>query len=265
MSKQPISRRSFLAISTMTAAAMVLDWHSISAHAAKMGPKSEYPTVVIGAGLGGLVCGAYLAKQGIPVTVVEQHSVPGGYATTFDRAEGKFTFEVSLHGTSIRDNGAARILKDIDVLDKLELAELPEVYRLKSPNLDITVPQRNPEAYIELLSGYFPEEADGIRGFVKEMLGIADEVDLLSRNQGKFLKLLFPLQYRKMWNVRNKTLANLMGEYVKNPELQSTLAGLWGYYGLPPSKLSAFYYANATGGYLKKWFLLHKKSFSRPQ
>ena len=235
----------------MTAAAMVLDWNSISAYAAKMGPKSEYPTVVIGAGLGGLVCSAYLAKQGIPVTVVEQHSVPGGYATSFDRAEGKFTFEVSLHGTSIHDNGAARILKDINVLDKLELAELPEVYRFKSPNLDFTVPQKNPDAYIQDLSRHFPEEADGIQGFVKEMLGIADEVDLLSRNRGKFLKLLFPLQYRKMWNVRNKTLANLMSEYVKNPELQSTLAGLWGYYGLPPSKLSAFYYANATGGYLK--------------
>ena len=29
------------------------------------------------------------------------------------------------------------------------------------------------------------------------------------------------------------------------------LAALWGYYGLPPSQLSGFYYANATGGYLK--------------
>ncbi len=251
MSKQPISRRSFLAISAMTAGAIALDWKNISAYAAKMGPKGDYPTVVIGAGLGGLVCGAYLAKTGIPVTVIEQHSVPGGYATSFDRAEGKFSFEVSLHGTSIRDNGAARILRDIDVLQDLELAELPEVYRLKTPNLDIRVPQKNPEAYIQLLSRHFPEEANGIRGFVEEMLGIADEVDILSRNQGKFLKLLFPLQYRKMWNVRNKTLADLMNEYVKNPELKSTLAGLWGYYGLPPSKLSGFYYANATGGYLK--------------
>ena len=260
MSSKPISRRSFLAISTMSAAARVLDLNMIAAHAAKMGPKKDYPTVVIGAGLGGLVCGAYLAKQGIPVTVVEQHSVPGGYATSFDRAEGKFSFEVSLHGTSIHDNGPARILRDIDVLQDIELAELPEVYRLKTPNLDISVPQKDPEAYIQLLSRHFPQEADGIRGFVEEMLGIADEVDILSRNQGKFLKLLFPLRYRKMWNVRNKTLADLVNEYVKNPELKSVLAGLWGYYGLPPSKLSGFYYANATGGYLKNgsYYIKHR-------
>jgi prolycopene isomerase len=251
MFKKPVSRRSFLTISAMTAAAVALDWSNTSAYAAKMAPPKEYPTVIIGAGLGGLVCGAYLAKQGIPVTVVEQHSIPGGYATSFDRAAGKFSFEVSLHGTSIHNNGAARILKDIDVLDKLELAELPEVYRLKTPDVDITVPQKNPDAYIQTLTQHFPDEGEGIRGFVEEMLGIADEVDRLSRNKGKFFKPIFPLQYRKMWNVRNKTLADLVGNYVKNPELQNILAGLWGYYGLPPSRLSGFYYANATGGYLK--------------
>jgi all-trans-retinol 13,14-reductase len=252
MAIKPISRRSFLTISAMTAAAVALDWKSISAYAAKMGPKSEYPTVVIGAGLGGLVCAAYLAKQGIPVTIVEQHSIPGGYATSFDRAGGKFTFEVSLHGTSIHNNGAARILQDIDVLDKIELVEIPEVYRLKTPTLDITVPQKNPQAYIQLLSRYFPDESQGIRGFVEEMLGIAGEVDTLSRNKGKFFKLLFPIQYSKMWNVRNKTLADFINDYVKNPELQNVLSALWGYYGLPPSRLSGFYYANATGGYLKE-------------
>ena len=111
MFNKSLSRRSFLAISTMTAASLALDWRKISAYAAKMEPKSDYPTVVIGAGLGGLVCAAYLAKQGVPVTVVEQHSIPGGYATSFERAGGKFTFEVSLHGTSINSNAPARILR----------------------------------------------------------------------------------------------------------------------------------------------------------
>jgi prolycopene isomerase len=234
----------------MTAASFALDWGKISAYASNMGPKNDYPTVVIGAGLGGLICGAYLAKQGIPITVVEQHSIPGGYATSFDRAEGKFTFEVSLHGTSIRNNGAERILKEIGVLEKIKLVELPEIYRLKTPKLDISVPQKDPETYIRILSGHFPSEAEGIRGFVMEMIGIADEVDQYSR-KGVFLKLFFPLQYRKMWNVRNKSLADLMQDYVKDPELQDVLAGLWGYYGLPPSRLSGFYYANATGGYLR--------------
>ena len=246
-----ISRRSFLAISAITAASLALDWKKISAYAAKMGPKKEYPTVIIGAGLGGLCCGAYLTKQGIPVTVVEQHDIPGGYATTFDRAGGKFTFEVSLHGTSINNNAPARILKDVGVLDRLQLVELPEVYRLKAPNLDISVPQRDPEAYIRLLAKHFPSEKDGIRGFLQEMIGLAEEVNRFHLKKGKIFKLLFPIQYRKMWNVRNKTLADLMNDYVKDPDLQNVFASLWSYYGLPPSKLSGFYYANAIGDFLK--------------
>ena len=251
MFNKAISRRSFLTVSALTAVVLTLDWKKINAYAARINPKENFPVVVIGAGLGGLCCGAYLARQGIPVTVVEQHSVPGGYASSFDRGAGKYTFEVSLHGTSINKNAPARILNDIGVLDKIELAELPEVYRLKTPGLDISVSQKDPEAYIRLLSRHFPAEADGIRGFVQEMLAIAEEVEKLHKKRGKFFKPLFPIQYRKMWNVRHKTLADLMADHVKDPELQNVLSALWGYYGLPPSLLSGFYYANATGGYLK--------------
>ncbi|MBW1819981.1 MAG: NAD(P)/FAD-dependent oxidoreductase [Deltaproteobacteria bacterium] len=210
MLKKTLTRRSFLTVSAMTAATLALDWKKISAYAAKMGPLEKYPTVVIGAGLGGLTCAAYLARQGIPVTLLEQHEIPGGYATSFDRAGGKFTFEVSLHGTSIHDNAPARILSEVGVLDKLQLVELPEVYRLKTPDMEIPVPQRNPEGYIRLA-----------------------------------------LQYPKMWKVRNMTLADLLDRHVQNEKLKETLSALWGYYGLPPSKLSGFYYATATGGYLK--------------
>ena len=151
MADQKLSRRSFLTISAMTAAACTLDWRRFTAMAARIGPKGDYPAVVIGAGLGGLTGAAYLAKAGFPVTVVEQHSIPGGYATSFDRAAGKFTFDVSLHGTAINNNGAARLLD----------------------------------------------------------------------------------------------------EHVSGGAVKNALSALWGYYGLPPSKLSAFYYANATGGYLR--------------
>ncbi len=247
-----LSRRSFMAVSAMTAAAVALDWKKISAHAAKMGPSHAYPTVVIGAGLGGLTCAAYLARQGLPVTVLERHHVPGGYATAFSRAGGKFTFEVSLHGTSIHQNAAARILSEVGVLDKLQLVELPEVYRIRAPRGDIAVPQRDPEAYIRLLADRFPGEAAGIRGFVEEMLAVYDETDALHRRKGKFFKPLFPLQYPRMWGVRNLTLADLLARHVRDEALKGILAAQWGYYGLPPSKLSAFYYATATGGYLRK-------------
>ena len=251
MINKRISRRSFLTISAMTAASFVLDWKKIVAYAAGMGPKGNYPTVIIGAGLGGLCCGAYLSRFGIPVTVVERHHIPGGYATSFDRAGGKFTFEVSHEGTSIHNNAAAQILKELGVLEKLQLVELPELLKIKGADFEIAVPQRDPEALIGLLSKHFPEEKEGIRGIVQEMIGIVEESQKLTQQKGRISRTDFPTQYPKMWNVRNKTLAELLGSFVKNPSLQNALSAQWGFYGLPPSKLSGFYYAIAFGEYLR--------------
>jgi prolycopene isomerase len=244
-----ISRRAFMTVTAMTVGSMVLDMSKIKAHAARMGSGKDRPVVVIGAGLGGLCCGAYLAREGIPVTVVEQHHLPGGYASAFDR--GRFTFEVSLHGTAINGTSTARTLRNLGVLDKIDLVRLPDIYRLQAPGMSLSVPQQDPEAYVSILSRHFPGETDGIRSVVNEMVSLSEEVERYIQNRGISLKILFPIRYPRMWAIRNKTLAQFLGEHVKNPDLQDVLASLWGYYGLPPSKLSAFYYANATGGYLR--------------
>ena len=43
---------------------------------------------IIGAGLGGLTSGALLTKDGHKVTLLEQHNIVGGCATTFKRKGG---------------------------------------------------------------------------------------------------------------------------------------------------------------------------------
>lgn len=207
--------------------------------------------VVIGAGLGGLCCGALLARHGVPVTIIEQHSKPGGYATSFGRGDGEFVFEVSLHGTSINGNQTARILDDLGVLQKIDLVPLPEVYRLRSPDLDLSVPQRDPDAYIDLLTKHFPDEEVGIRGFVENMVGVADEADRFERTKVSLDMRMFPVEFPMMWDIRDKTLADLLDEYLAEPSLKEALSSLWSYFGLPPSKLSAFCYAGRTGDYLK--------------
>jgi phytoene dehydrogenase-like protein len=56
----------------------------------------KYDIIIVGAGLGGLTAGAKLTREGKKVLVIEQHSKPGGCATTFRR--GDFTMEVGLSG-----------------------------------------------------------------------------------------------------------------------------------------------------------------------
>ena len=57
--------------------------------------EKNYDAVVIGAGNGGLVAAARLAKEGKKTLLIERHNLPGGFATSFVR--GRFEFEASLH------------------------------------------------------------------------------------------------------------------------------------------------------------------------
>jgi prolycopene isomerase len=46
----------------------------------------HYDAVIVGAGIGGLTCGALLAKEGANVLIVERHTKPGGYVTAYHRS-----------------------------------------------------------------------------------------------------------------------------------------------------------------------------------
>jgi prolycopene isomerase len=250
MLTQKLSRRSFLALSAATAAQFALDGKKLKAYAAKVGPKEDHPVVIIGAGLGGLCCAAYLAREGFPVTVVEKRDIPGGYASAFDRADGKFTFDVSLHGMAASNNAAARILADLGALEKVQLVPLPEIYLLQTGGESMSIPQKDPEAYIEMLAKYFPKEKHGIRRLVQEVIVTADEADTLHQ-KGMCAELLFPFKYPHLTKVLKVTLDDLMAANIKEPALKNILASWWDFHGLPPSKVSGMYYAVAKGDALK--------------
>jgi prolycopene isomerase len=246
-----ISRRDFVKLAATATAALSIDWSSLEALAAKIEPKQDFPAVVIGGGLGGLSAAAHLAKNGFPVTLVEQHDRPGGYATAFDRKGGKYSFEVSLHATAGANGGLKQSLEGAGVLEKVQTVELPELCRIITPEHDMIWPQRNPDAIIEQLIQIFPGETAGLQGFFKEILGIMDEALKPFDIDSLWDKIRFPFTHKNMWAIRNMTLAEVLDKYVKDPKLRSILAVYWPYYGLPPSKLSGFYYAIATAAYIR--------------
>ncbi|MGF1523663.1 MAG: phytoene desaturase family protein [Leptolyngbyaceae cyanobacterium] len=53
--------------------------------------------VVIGSGIGGLSCGALLARYGLDVVVCESHTIPGGAAHGFERSSFRFDSGPSLY------------------------------------------------------------------------------------------------------------------------------------------------------------------------
>lgn len=245
-----ISRRDFMKMAAAVAAGLTAQWSGLKGLAAGIESKGDLPVVVIGAGLGGLSAAALLARGGFPVTVVEQHEKAGGYATSFDRAAGKFTFDVSLHATSGTGSRLRPILEGTGILDRIETVELPELCRIITPDHDLIWPN-NADAVIERMVRLFPDEAEGIRGFFGHMLGILDEAMVPFDHDSPQDKMAFPLTHKRMWAVRNKTLADILHDYVRDSKARGLLSIYWGYYGLPPSRLSGFYYSIATASYLR--------------
>jgi len=253
MQNRTISRRNFLKIAAGTTAALAVDWSHINALSGKGSvPKKKYPVVVIGGGLGGLSAAAIFARGGFPVTLIEQHDRPGGYATSFERAGGKFTFDVSLHATSGVSGGPMKqLFEEAGILDKVDMVDLPDLCRIITPDHDLMWPQRNPGAIIEQLCQIFPGQSEGIRGFFAEILGVLEEAMKPFDRDSWWDRITFPITHRRMWAIRNKTLADLLDEYVQDAKARSLLSTFWGYYGLPPSKLSGFLYAIATAAYIQ--------------
>lgn len=198
--------------------------------------------VVIGAGLGGLCCAVELARQGFEVAVLEQHDKPGGYAHGFQRKG--YRFDASLHHLGGLDKGAMGrgLLKELGVLDKLDLQRRDQLLRVELPDLDLTLPN-NPAALLRALGDRFPHQRAGLRG-------LFEALRLLKRHvTGPFVDPNFdvPVQERLSTQWADRTIGELVGEHIDDPQLAAVLTAPWTYIGLPPSQAAASFGACVLG------------------
>ncbi len=246
-----IPRRDFLKTLLAGIPAFALDWDSFPLKTSQEAQKGGYDAVIIGAGLGGLSCAAAFARQGFKPLVLEQHRVPGGYATTFKRPGG-FVFDVSLHSTSVGErNGVLNLIPGFPEIEDVEFVPHKTLYRAIFPKHDIRVPHKDVAGYVNTLQKHFPDEAPNIAALFQDMQGYVDDLDRYSQAGGKVDMSRFPKDFPTLFKNFNRTWGAMMSEHIKDPKLQAIVSALWGYYGLPPSQLASLYYAMPTIGYLK--------------
>jgi Phytoene dehydrogenase and related proteins len=73
--------------------------------------------LIVGAGISGLVCGTYLAKNGFDVEIYESHSIAGGECTGWER--GGFYFDNCIDWLVGSKEGSPmnRLWRDVGALD----------------------------------------------------------------------------------------------------------------------------------------------------
>lgn len=234
----------------------------------------KYDVIIIGGGLGGLTAGSKLAREGKKVLLIEQHTVPGGYATTFRRKD--FLVEAGLHEMDGLDPADAKlpILKELGVLEHLDFVRVPEFYRFKSSRTDMVIPDDTDEA-VKVLVAAFPEEKTGIQTFFRTIHAISREIGRLPSEKwkAKLLMPFFPLLYPHLAVAASKASAvlfplfallhpNLLfGRYatagdfvdsiIRNEELKLVLLANFPYYHDDPYALSLIYFSAAQSSYYR--------------
>lgn len=178
----------------------------------------DYDAVIIGAGIGGLVCGCYLAKAGLRTLIVEKNASAGGYCTSFTR--NGYRFDACVHFLStLREKGKFHtILGNLGVLDKIKIVKQDPSDIIITPDYKIKL-FKNIDQTIAEFQKYFPDEKDGI---------------------AKFCNYIVSTPAMALEQLRSKTLKELLDSYFSDNSLKTIFSILiLALAGFPAHKISA--------------------------
>ncbi|OQA95308.1 MAG: hypothetical protein BWY22_02195 [Bacteroidetes bacterium ADurb.Bin217] len=139
----------------------------------------KYDVVIIGSGLGGLVCGYILSKFGYKVCILEQHTQIGGCLQTFRRSG--VTFDTGMHYIGSLDPGQVlhTYFSYLGLLDTVPVRRLDEsgFDTISLPQGDFKIPMGFSN-FVEGLSAQFPHERNNIETYVQRIREVALESPL---------------------------------------------------------------------------------------
>jgi len=216
----------------------------------------SYDCVVIGAGNGGLAAAAQLAAKGVRVVLLEQHNVPGGFATSFVR--GRFEFEAALHafadvGPPAAKGTVRKFLED-DLGIYLDWIAVPEAFRLivtdPDESMDVTL-HYDAQEYINTCEREAPGSRESVSNYIELCNEVLDAIFYLGASKGNPDKKVLTSKYSNFLKTCPYT-ADQVAKALKVPKrAQAILHALWTYLGPPTSRLNFTVYAAMLAIFLK--------------
>jgi len=209
--------------------------------------------IVVGSGLGGLSCAAYLAACGLRTIVLEQGKVAGGCSQVFRRQGNRYEFDVGVHYIGECDAGGrmTMVLHGLGLDRRVAFRELdPDGYAtIVLPGLTFRVP-RGWDAYLHRLIEVFPDEERGLRRCVRVMRYVAERMPAgpLPSHPGQAAAALRSLPAIPLGLLSVERLFNLCG---LSPRARAVLLGESGDYGAPPSRVPVAVHAGVMNHYLR--------------
>ena len=147
----------------------------------------NFDIVIIGSGMGGLVCADILSREGYSVCVLEKNRQVGGCLQTYVRDKVIFDSGVHYLGGLSKGQNLYQLFKYIGIMDKLKLRKMDEdVFdKILIENDDKEyVYAQGYENFIQHLLKDFPAEEKGIRLFCDKMQEVCTKFPLYNLRSG---------------------------------------------------------------------------------
>ena len=207
---------------------------------AQMKEANRKTTVIIGGGLGGLVTGALLAKEGYQVTVLEKNARVGGGLQTFKRHGVSFPTGMHIFGGFNKGGNLYKLFDYLGVLDQLSLHPTDDdafdVVHVAEDDTYYRFP-KNKDHYIQYLSTCFPEEKEDIKAYFDRLFELSEEESLF------YLRESEPYSMAKVSDDFTRPYNELIDRYITHPKLKGLLTYLsplfGGVEGMTPAYLNA--------------------------
>jgi all-trans-retinol 13,14-reductase len=204
----------------------------------------KYDVVIIGSGLGGMVCGTILSKEGKSVCIIEKNEQIGGSLQTFKR-EG-VTFDTGVHyiGGLGKEQNLYQIFNYLGLMDRLETVRMDE------EGFDVVLFKDDAEEYPygmgyenfkHILSSKFPEDAAAIETYCRDMKCICDSVPLYNLRAGEIDDMI-------LFTIGAK---DYFQKLTSNKKLQNVLAGTNLLYAGDANKTPLYVHALVVDSYIE--------------
>jgi len=144
-----------------------------------------YDVIIIGSGIGGLVCAATLSREGYNVCLVEKNSSFGGCTQSFNRKGILIDTGVHYIGGLSENKPLYQIFKYNRVLDQIKLHRMDEnAYETIHLQEKVYQSGMGYEREQEKLSSYFPQHTDEIKSFLKAIQTVGNQLSLENFQKG---------------------------------------------------------------------------------